>query len=173
MIRTRQFQSTIQDPCNWSLFARKTERNRIKYNWGRRTPNSPDITVGNNQLFDQNNNAISKHTNPITVPGDPLGSETSRLPDILDNQLTDGGVVISLTLLSAVLYLQEDLLVLTSVWGRAHWSYYTVPTNYLWSGDKYVPHQLAAEINVQCSQQHTYHNREVSDNCGFYGSPFN
>jgi hypothetical protein len=34
---------------------------------------------------------------PVTGLGDPYGCETSRLPHFLDNRLTDGGKVVSLT----------------------------------------------------------------------------
>jgi hypothetical protein len=34
---------------------------------------------------------------PVTGRGGPYGCETSRLPHFLDNQLTDGGEVVSLT----------------------------------------------------------------------------
>jgi hypothetical protein len=34
---------------------------------------------------------------PVTGRGGPYGCETSRLPDFLDNLLTDGGKVVSLT----------------------------------------------------------------------------
>jgi hypothetical protein len=34
---------------------------------------------------------------PVTSHGDPQDSETSRLPHFLDNRLTDGGDVVSLT----------------------------------------------------------------------------
>jgi hypothetical protein len=34
---------------------------------------------------------------PVTGHGDPYGCETSRLPHLLDNRLTDGGEVVSLT----------------------------------------------------------------------------
>jgi hypothetical protein len=33
---------------------------------------------------------------PVTSRGSPLGCETSRLPQFLDNRLTDGGKVVSL-----------------------------------------------------------------------------
>jgi hypothetical protein len=36
-------------------------------------------------------------TIPVTGCGDPQGCEISRLPHFLDNQLTDGGTVVSLT----------------------------------------------------------------------------
>jgi hypothetical protein len=35
---------------------------------------------------------------PVTGRGDPYGYETSRLPHFLDNRLTEGGEVVSLTL---------------------------------------------------------------------------
>jgi hypothetical protein len=34
---------------------------------------------------------------PVTDRGSPQGCETSRLPHFLDNRLTDGGEVVSLT----------------------------------------------------------------------------
>jgi hypothetical protein len=34
---------------------------------------------------------------PVTGRGGPYGCETSRLPHFLDNRLTDGGEVVSLT----------------------------------------------------------------------------
>jgi hypothetical protein len=34
---------------------------------------------------------------PVTGRGDPYGCETSRLPHFLNNRLTDGGEVVSLT----------------------------------------------------------------------------
>jgi hypothetical protein len=34
---------------------------------------------------------------PITGRGRPYGYETSRLPQLLDNRLTDGGEIVSLT----------------------------------------------------------------------------
>jgi hypothetical protein len=34
---------------------------------------------------------------PVTYPGGPLGCEMSRIPHFLDNRLTDGGEVVSLT----------------------------------------------------------------------------
>jgi hypothetical protein len=34
---------------------------------------------------------------PVTGRGAPLGYETSRLPHFLDNRITDGGEVVSLT----------------------------------------------------------------------------
>jgi hypothetical protein len=44
-------------------------------------------------------NGISKgKAIPVTGRGSPQGCETSRLPYFLDNRLTDGGKVISLTL---------------------------------------------------------------------------
>jgi hypothetical protein len=45
---------------------------------------------------------------PVTDRGNPYGCETSRLPNFLDNQLTDGGEVVSLTPQPAALYPQED-----------------------------------------------------------------
>jgi hypothetical protein len=44
---------------------------------------------------------------PVTGPGGPYGFETSRLPHCLDNRLTDGGEVVSIKRLPAVLYLHE------------------------------------------------------------------
>jgi hypothetical protein len=35
---------------------------------------------------------------PVTGRGDPWGCETSRIPHFLENRLTDGGAVVSLTL---------------------------------------------------------------------------
>jgi hypothetical protein len=40
---------------------------------------------------------------PVTGRGGPYGCETSRLPHFLDNRLTDGGEVVSLTRLPAAL----------------------------------------------------------------------
>jgi hypothetical protein len=45
---------------------------------------------------------------PVTGRGDPYGCETSRLPHLLDNRLTDGGAVVSLTSPPDALYLQGD-----------------------------------------------------------------
>jgi inner membrane protein involved in colicin E2 resistance len=42
--------------------------------------------------------------NPVTGRGGPEDFETSRLPHFLDNRLTDGGKVVSLTLRHAGLY---------------------------------------------------------------------
>jgi hypothetical protein len=44
---------------------------------------------------------------PVTGRRGPYGCELSRLP-LLDNRLTDGGEVVSLTRLSTALYPQED-----------------------------------------------------------------
>jgi hypothetical protein len=62
---------------------------------------------------------------PITNRADPLGSETSRLSHFLDNRLTHGGEVISLTLLPPftprkILTQEEDkpLTQLSSEWYR-------------------------------------------------------
>jgi hypothetical protein len=38
-----------------------------------------------------------KWFNKVTDRGGPWGCETSRLPHVLDSQLTDGGEVVSLT----------------------------------------------------------------------------
>jgi hypothetical protein len=35
------------------------------------------------------------NASPVTDRGDPLGCETSRLPQFLDNRFTDGGMVVS------------------------------------------------------------------------------
>jgi hypothetical protein len=40
---------------------------------------------------------VKGKTIPVTGRGGPQGFETSRLPHFLDNRLTDGGEVISLT----------------------------------------------------------------------------
>jgi hypothetical protein len=40
---------------------------------------------------------------PVTGLGGPYGCETSRLPHFLDNQLSDGGEVVSLTVQPAAL----------------------------------------------------------------------
>jgi hypothetical protein len=45
---------------------------------------------------------------PVTGHGGPLCCETSRLPHFLDNQLTAGSKVVSLTCQLEALYLQED-----------------------------------------------------------------
>jgi hypothetical protein len=45
---------------------------------------------------------------PVTGCGGPYGCETLRLPHFLDNQLTDGGEVVSLMHRPATLYPQED-----------------------------------------------------------------
>jgi hypothetical protein len=45
---------------------------------------------------------------PVTGRGGPEGCDTSRLPHLLDNRLTDGGEVVSLTRRPAALYPQED-----------------------------------------------------------------
>jgi hypothetical protein len=45
---------------------------------------------------------------PVTGRGGPLGCNTSRLPHFLDNRLTDGGEVVSLTRRPAALYPHED-----------------------------------------------------------------
>jgi hypothetical protein len=45
---------------------------------------------------------------PVTGRGGPYGCETSKLPRFLDNRLTDGGEVDSLTRRPAALYPQED-----------------------------------------------------------------
>jgi hypothetical protein len=50
-----------------------------------------------------------------TGRGGPLGCETSRLPHFLDNQLTDGGEVVSLTW--QLLFTQGRFLVLISIRG--------------------------------------------------------
>jgi hypothetical protein len=55
---------------------------------------------------------------PVTGRGGPLGCETSRFPHFLDNQLTDGGEVVSLTRRPTALYPQEDSWVLISVRSR-------------------------------------------------------
>jgi hypothetical protein len=44
----------------------------------------------------------------MTGLGDPLCCETFRLPHFLDNRLTDGGDVVSLTRRPASLYPPED-----------------------------------------------------------------
>jgi hypothetical protein len=44
----------------------------------------------------------------VTGRGDPWGCETSRLPHFLENRITDGGEVVSLTPRQASLYPQED-----------------------------------------------------------------
>jgi hypothetical protein len=51
-----------------------------------------------------------KRGKPIHVRncGGIQGCETSRLPHFLDNRLTDGGEVVSLTRRPAALYFQED-----------------------------------------------------------------
>jgi hypothetical protein len=41
---------------------------------------------------------------PLTGRGGPRGSETSRLPHVLDNRLTEGGEVVSLTRRPAAFY---------------------------------------------------------------------
>jgi hypothetical protein len=46
---------------------------------------------------------------PVTGSGGPQGCETSRLPYFLDNRLTDGGEVVSLTRWPAGLCKQIDL----------------------------------------------------------------
>jgi hypothetical protein len=57
----------------------------------------------------------------ISIPesgrGGPWGCETSRLPHFLDNRLTDGGEVVSLTRWRAALYRPGRFLVLISVRG--------------------------------------------------------
>jgi hypothetical protein len=45
---------------------------------------------------------------PVTDRGGPYVCKTSRLPHFLDNRLTDGGDVLSLTRRPASLYTQED-----------------------------------------------------------------
>jgi hypothetical protein len=45
---------------------------------------------------------------PVTGRGGPWGCETSSLPHFVDNRITDGGEVVSLTRLPAALYTQED-----------------------------------------------------------------
>jgi hypothetical protein len=45
---------------------------------------------------------------PVTGHGSPYGYEMSRLPHFLNNQLTDGAEVVSLTRRPPALYLQED-----------------------------------------------------------------
>jgi hypothetical protein len=47
-------------------------------------------------LFDPTGKKEGKAT-PVTDRGGPWGCETSRLPHFLDNRLTDGGEVVSLT----------------------------------------------------------------------------
>jgi hypothetical protein len=44
----------------------------------------------------------------VTGRGGPYGCKTSRLPHLLQNRLTDGGEVVSLTCRLAALYPQED-----------------------------------------------------------------
>jgi hypothetical protein len=46
---------------------------------------------------------------PVTGRRGPYGCETSRILHFLDNRLTDGGEVLSLTRRPAALYPQEDL----------------------------------------------------------------
>jgi hypothetical protein len=45
---------------------------------------------------------------PVTSYGGPCGCETLRLAHFLDDQLTDGGEVVSFTHQPAALYPQED-----------------------------------------------------------------
>jgi hypothetical protein len=45
---------------------------------------------------------------PVTGHGGPYSCEKSRLPHFLDNQLIDGGQVVSLTHQQAALYPQDD-----------------------------------------------------------------
>jgi hypothetical protein len=45
---------------------------------------------------------------PVTGRGGLQGCETSRLPYLLDNRLTDGDKVVSFTRRAAVLYPQEN-----------------------------------------------------------------
>jgi hypothetical protein len=45
---------------------------------------------------------------PVTGCGSPQCCETSRLPQFIDNRLTDGGEVFRLTRRLAALYPQED-----------------------------------------------------------------
>jgi hypothetical protein len=40
---------------------------------------------------------VKRKAIPVTGRGDPYGCETSRLPHFLENRLTDGGQVVSLT----------------------------------------------------------------------------
>jgi hypothetical protein len=53
------------------------------------------------------NNVIEGKTIPVTGHEGPQGCETSRLPHLLDNRLTDGGKVVSLTR-RPLFTLQED-----------------------------------------------------------------
>jgi hypothetical protein len=45
---------------------------------------------------------------PVTGHGGPYSCETSRLSHFLENRLTDGGDVVSLTVRPATLYPQDD-----------------------------------------------------------------
>jgi hypothetical protein len=45
---------------------------------------------------------------PVTGRGGPKGCEASRIPHFLDNRVTDGGEVVSLTHRPAALDTQED-----------------------------------------------------------------
>jgi hypothetical protein len=61
---------------------------------------------------------------PLTGREGPLGCETSRLPHFLDNRLTDGGEVVSLTGRLAALYLPE-------------YSWYSFPLEAEWTTGPY------------------------------------
>jgi hypothetical protein len=52
--------------------------------------------------------AVNGEAVPVTGRGGLYGCETSRLPRFLDNLLTNGGEVASLTRRPAALYPQED-----------------------------------------------------------------
>jgi hypothetical protein len=51
------------------------------------------------KMFFEPQTAVKGKAIPVTGRGGLYGSEISRLPHFLDNRLTDGGEVVSLTLL--------------------------------------------------------------------------
>jgi hypothetical protein len=57
---------------------------------------NPDLSAHSPSLY-RPLFSLAKKAVPITGRGGQLGCETSRLPHFLDNRLTDGGEVVSLT----------------------------------------------------------------------------